>query len=350
MANSVRLQDVADLAGVSIGTASQALNDRPNVAQETRARVIDAAQTLGYPIKRPMTPSKPGLEVVGMLMKHDFGFPTDVNPFYTHVQAGVESECRNANLSLMYANIEVDTSNHPIAWPSMLHEQRIDGLLLIGTFIEDTVGILRERFDMPIVLVDGYAPTMPFDSIVIDNATGARTAVEHLITLGHRHIGLIGSNPQSPPSVLERRQAFIETLRAHQLPGDYVVDSELTQESGYATARALLERSPEVTAIFASADIVAIGALNAARELGIEVPARLSVMGFDNIRMASVVTPRLTTIHVHKRWMGVLGVRQLLQRAAEPHLPKLTLQISTELIERDSVGPIETQQDGESEP
>jgi DNA-binding LacI/PurR family transcriptional regulator len=266
MANAIRLQDVADLAGVSMGTASQALNYRPNVAPATRARVIDAARTLGYPVKpAPDEPALPQPEVVGMLIKHDFGMEQDVNPFYSHIQAGVERECRNHNISLMYGNIEVDASNHPVVWPAMLSEERVGGLLLVGTFIEDTLGLFKRRLAMPIVLVDSYAPKLPLDSILIDNGRGAADAVNYLMDVGHRHIGLVGANPASPPSVLERRAAFVQTLREHGLSTAYVEDSYLEQNSGYEATRRLLTRAPEVTAILACADIVAIGVISAAR-------------------------------------------------------------------------------------
>jgi LacI family transcriptional regulator len=337
MANGIRLQDVADLAGVSMGTASQALNYRPNVAPATRARVIDAARTLGYPVKpTPEEPAHPSLEVIGMLTKHDFGMRPDVNPFYSHVQAGVERECRNHDISLMYANIEVDPSNRPVVWPSMLSEERIDGLLLVGTFIEDTLGLLKRRLGLPIVLVDSYAPNFPFDSVVIDNRSGATCAVDYLIDQGHRNIALIGANPTSPPSILERQAAFTEALHRRGLSEQYIETSKLTQDSGYEATRRLLERAPEVTAIFACADIVAIGAISAARAAKRSVPQALSIVGFDNIDMASVVTPGLSTVHVHKTWMGTLGVRQLIQRSREPGQPKVTILVDTHLVERDS--------------
>ncbi len=338
MPNGVRLQEVADLAGVSIGTASQALNDRPSVASETRARVIDAARTLGYPIKRRTERIIPDIDVIGMLTKHDAGYPPNINPFYSVVQAGVESECRKQNISLMYANIEVDGSNHPVAWPPMLTEERVDGLLLVGTFIEDTVDIFKRRLDLPSILIDAYAPNLPYDSILIDNAGGTRTAVEHLIRHGHRRIGLIGTHPDSPPSVLERRVSFLNLMGAFGLSRAYVEDSELSYDAGDLSLRRLLQRAPEVTAVFASADLVAIGALNAARSLGIAVPENLSIIGFDDIDSASVVTPALTTVHVHKTRMGSLGVCQLLSRVAEPLQPKVTISVSTRLVERDSVG------------
>lgn len=337
MPNGVRLQDVADLAGVSIGTASQALNNRPNVATDTRARVIDAARTLGYPIKPRSAVERSEIEVIGMLMKHDFGYPPNINAFYSHVQAGVENECRRQNISLMYANIEVDSANHPIAWPPMLSEERIDGLLLVGTFIEDTVGILRSRLDLPIVLVDAYAPNLPYDSVLIDNHIGTVSAVQHLHSLGHTKIGLLGTNPGSPPSLRERRAAFCEALQQRALSETYIEDSDLTQDSGYDGLKRLLERAPEVTAVFAAADLVALGALTAARDLKIRVPEDLSIIGFDDIDLASVVTPTLTTVHVHKSWIGSLGVRQLIYRALDPTQPKITISVSTRLVERDSV-------------
>ena len=337
MPNGVRLQDVADLAGVSIGTASQALNNRPNVATDTRARVIDAARTLGYPIKPRSAVARSEIEVIGMLMKHDFGYPPNINAFYSHVQAGIENECRRQNISLMYANIEVDSANHPIAWPPMLSEERIDGLLLVGTFIEDTVGILRSRLDLPIVLVDAYAPNLPYDSVLIDNHMGTVSVVEHLHRLGHTKIGLLGTNPGSPPSLRERRAAFREALLERALPETYIEDSELTQDSGYDGLKRLLERAPEVTAVFAAADLVALGALSAARDLKIRVPEDVSIIGFDDIDLASVVTPTLTTVHVHKSWIGSLGVRQLIYRTLDPTQPKVTISVSTRLVERDSV-------------
>lgn len=338
MSHSVKLQDVADLAGVSIGTASQALNYRPNVAPETRARVIDAAHTLGYPVKTTPTEAVgTGIEIIGMLTKHDFGLSPEVNPFYSHVQAGVEEECRNHGISLMYANIEVDSSNRPVVWPSMLSEKRIDGLLLIGTFIEDTVGMLKQRLDLPIVLVDGYASHLPFDSVVIDNFDGTVAAIEYLIACGHRHIGLIGANKESPPGVIERQEGFVHCLAQHQLPNHYIEPSHLSQESGYEATRQLLERESDLTALFACNDLAAIGALQAARDMHIAVPEQLSIHGFDNIDLAGVVTPALTTVHVHKTWLGAIGVRQLIQRATQVHQPRIRIVVGTHLVERASV-------------
>ncbi len=339
MSGSVTLQDVARLAGVSTGTASQALNNRPSVAQETRARVLDAARTLGYAIKDTgSNADNHTLSVIGLLTKHDYGFPFEVNAFYSYIQAGVESECRKRNLSLMFANVEVDRANHPVVWPAMITEQRVDGLILAGTFIENTIGLLGQRIDIPIVLVDSYAPNLAFDSIVIENITGATTAINHLIALGHTRIGVIGWAKNSPPSINERFIGYNHALEAHNISTRYVEESGLNREEGYRAATQLLQRAPEITAIFACNDLTAIGAIHATRDLGIAVPEALSIVGFDNIDMAKEVTPALTSIHVYKTWLGILGVRQLIARALNPEQPKTTTTIMTDLVVRDSTG------------
>ena len=339
MGNSITLQEVAKLAGVSIGTASQALNNRPNVAQETRARVLDAAQTLGYAIKETDSGDAHSLSVIGLLTKHDYGRPFEVNAFYSHIQAGVENECRKRNLSLMYANIEVDPSNHPVMWPAMINEQRVDGLILAGTFIEDTVGSLGRKIDIPIILVDSYAPSLPFDSIVIDNVPGAMTAVNYLIAQGHTRVGLLGWNQQSPPSICERYEGYHRALHNRGIQEFYVEESGLHQEESYPALKQLLRRAPEITAIFACNDLAAIGAVHAARDMGLNVPGDLSIIGFDNIDMAKEITPALTTMHVYKTWLGTFSVRQLIARAISPEQPKTTTVLVTDLVVRESVGP-----------
>lgn len=340
MAPSVTLRDVAKLAGVSIGTASQALNNRPSVAPETRARVLDAAESLGYPTKR----NRPGREnhsvkVIGLITKHDLGFPVEINPFYSYIQAGVEGECRRRQISLMLATVEVDPWNHPVSWPAMVSEQHVDGLILAGTFIEETADLFRQRIDVPIVLVDSYAPSLPFDGIVIDNTPAARTAVEYLIEQGHTRIGLVGWREQSPPSVQERKVGYCQALSEHGIQDALIEPSGLNREEGSDGLRRLLDRHPDVTAVFACNDASALGVLSRAREMGLVVPRDLSVVGFDNIAMASEIVPALTTVHVHKTWMGILGVRRLLERAQDAGQPKVTMALSTQLVVRESVVP-----------
>jgi LacI family transcriptional regulator, galactose operon repressor len=337
MASTSTLREVADMAGVSIGTASQALNNRPNVSPETRSRVLDAAITLGYHKESHGNLEENAISIIGMLVKHDYGLDVTVNPFYPHIERGIERECRKRNIGLMYSAIEVDHQNRPVIWPSMISEQRIDGLLLIGTFIEDTIDMIQDRLGLPIVLIDSYASHLPFDSVLIDNTVGATSAINYLIGLGHQHIGLIGSNPESPPGVFERRLYYQKTLQVAGIPYEYIVDSELQRASAYDAARHLLKSSPQVTAIFSVNDDSAIGVMNAVHDMGLRVPEDVSVIGFDNIDVAKEVTPALTTVHVHKSWLGILGVRNLIDRIQNPDQPRIITTVTTQIIERDSV-------------
>jgi LacI family transcriptional regulator len=316
------------------------LNNRPNVLPETRAKVLDAANTLGYTvrgIKSLNGHTSVELSVIGMLTKKDTGMPIEINPFFSHVQYGVESECRAHNISLMYANVEVDDSNHPVQWPRMVTDRHVDGLILVGANIEELVGGIVRKLDKPIVLIDSYAPQYAFDSVLIDNAGGVESAVNHLMDQGHRDIGLVGWNPASPPDIHERRDGYLRALRARGVERTYIEVCRMTRNDGYAAAHRLLGRAPEVTAIIAANDDTAIGVLNAARDRRLLVPRDLSLVGFDDIDLASEIQPALTTVHVYKAWLGRLGVQHLLRRAQHADLPKITTIVVTRLIERESV-------------
>lgn len=332
------LREVARQAGVSISTASQALNNKPNVSPETRARVLEAAIALGYQqqvrVASPMTSS---LSVVGMLTKEMPDSPLPINPFYSYVMAGVERECKRQNLSLMFANVEVDSDSRPVSWPPMVLDNRVDGLLIVGASLADAVDSIDAQLQKPIVLVDAYAPGQLWDSVVIDNVNGAYNAVSYLIEQGHRHIGLIGSSAHAHPSVIERRKGYTRALKHHGIDDLYIEEGLLLREEAYAATRRLLARAPHLTAIFACNDLCAIGVMKAAHEMGLRVPDDLSIVGFDDIDLAKEVYPALTTVHVDKMLMGILAVRHLRDRADDLRRTPVTTVISTRLIVRESV-------------
>lgn len=335
---TVTLRAVAEAAGVSIGTASQALNNRPGVAPETRARVLETARALGYSLKNSHSALENPIAIVGLLLKHDLDESRPVNPFYAYVQSGVEAECRERGLYLMYSNIEVDAHSRPLHWPVMLTEAHIDGLIICGTFIESALDMIKRQRNMPIVLLDGYAAnSQMYDRVLTDNFSGGLTATRYLIQHGHTHIGLIGSTVDAYPSIRERRAGYLEALRSAGITEAFIEESSLTREAGYTATRQLLRRAPSVTAIFACNDDTALGVLRAARDLGLRVPEDLSVIGFDNLAVTEEISPALTTMHVDKVLMGRLGVRQLLERARHLTMPAITTILQTELVVRETV-------------
>jgi DNA-binding LacI/PurR family transcriptional regulator len=340
MARRVTLRDVAQAAGVSVSTASQALNNRPGVSQHVRENVFETALHLGYQTRQTPGHVSGALRTLGLVTKRHNDDPLSLNPFYAPILAGAEQECRRQHIALMYSSIEVDEDSRALSWPSMLLEQRVDGLIVVGALLPETLAPFGRQPDARLVLVDGYTHSdSPIDRILTDNRAGARSAVEYLIARGHRHIGLIGSHPRSYPSIHERRAGFLEALEAHGLSPDYMEDSLLERRDAYEAALRLMRRAPEVSAIFVCNDNTASAVLNALGRLGLSCPDDVSLVGFDDIDLAQEITPALTTVHVDKVLMGVLAVRALQDRAAAPDRPALTTVLGTRLIVRDSTRP-----------
>lgn len=336
MSRSTTLNAVAKLAGVSMGTASQALNNKPSVSPETRIRVLEAAESLGYNYDKDLHLGKTTISVVGMLVKHEAGRPIEPNLFYSHVQVGIDEECRERGLSMMFSYLEVDNHNRPILWPTMVREQQVDGLIIVGTYLpEDSNGI--QELNVPIILVDGYAPKYPYDSIVIDNKGGAATLAHYLVSHRHTSFGIVGSTVDSFPSICERRDGFIETLHEYGIERCYVEESGLNRADSYAATQRLIEQQSNITAIFACNDEAAVAVIRAITDCGLRVPDDISVVGFDDISLSRDAHPALTTVQVPKRWLGTLSVQYLLNRARNPDQPKTTTTLGTQLIIRDSV-------------
>jgi LacI family transcriptional regulator len=335
----VTLADIARASGVSTATVSLVLRDKPGVGDETRQRVLDSAQALGY----VYTPSN---QAVRRALPDDFGViiksrPDDLpasNSFYAAVLAGVETICRRHQINLMYANLLVDSRSNPVETPRLMLDGEVDGLLLVGMYLNEGLVDRLRRIDAPVVLVDAYAEGEPFDAVVTDNAAGAYRAAAYLAGQGHRHIGIVGSLPDAYPSVRERREGYLQALADYDLEplfADCVLHPSVVEP--YVID--LLTEHPEVTALFGCNDDVAIAAMRAAQKLGRRIPDDLSVVGFDNIDLSQAVRPRLTTMRVDMMGMGRLAAQLLMNRVEYPEAGLMRAIICPDLVERDSVAP-----------
>jgi LacI family transcriptional regulator len=338
MSNSVTMEAVAQMSGVSLSTVSLVLRDKPGINADTRRRVLDAARTLGYQRKYVTDPTRnEQMTHIGLVMKSRVYDLPQANLFYSHVIAGIEAACRKQHVNLLYATIPVDEDYHPIELPRLFFDSHIDGVLLMGAFADETVTkVVREK-SIPMVLVDAYAPTQSYDSVVSDNVRGAFEAVQHLIQRGHRHIGLVGSLPPTYPSIDDRRAGYLQALQAHGIAETYFADCHWYVDEAYKAALRLLQQQPQITAIFGCNDESAIGALRAAQQLGRRIPDDLSLVGFDDIDLAKHVVPPLTTMQVDKVTMGRLAVQLLATRIETPEAATITNMIRPRLIERQSV-------------
>jgi len=258
MGRRVTMEDIARQSNVSLATVSLVLRDKPGINEETRRRVLDAARTLGYRKKLPSeTIYSHELQQIGVLIKSRANDPPQTNPFYAPVLAGIEAACRKRQINLLYATIPVDDDNHPQELPRMI-EDGLDGLLLVGAFVDSTVARLMQRRAVPAVLVDAYASENGCDAVLSDNFRGAYQAVSHLIQHGHQHIGVVGSMPGAYPSLEERRRGYLQALSDHRIAERYFADSHLSPEEAARAAADLLRRCPGITALFCCNDAMAI--------------------------------------------------------------------------------------------
>ena len=341
MADQVTLRDIAEESGYSIAAVSLALRHKPGVSDTTREHILAVAETLGYPLKGSEEADPSGeLKNLGLIVKSEPENPPRANPFYSRILVGIEDVCRRGDINLLYAKILVDSNNHPVQIPKLLSHSELDGLLIVGAFIDEAVtSQLEDQLQIPVVLVDAYAANKAYDAVVSDNFSGAYTAVKYLIDQGHRHIGMLGGCQSTYPSLRERRRGYEQALLDYEIARSYLTDCTLRPDDAFDVTQELLETNPQLTAIFGCNDEVSIAAIQAAQKMGRNVPEHLSIIGYDDIDFAQYVTPPLTTMRVDKIVMGREAVRLLLWRLRFPDAARVTVTVHSPLVERSSVIP-----------
>lgn len=332
----VTITDVARGAGVSPAAVSLAIRGEPGVSRETRDRIVETARRLGYRgVSR--TPNRRARQVtVGLIIKAPHGDAPEINRFYAPVMTGIEEICRIREVDLLFAAMPVDDQYYPLEVPRLVTERSTDGLIVVGAHLSHGTTALLED-GPPAILVDAYAEDVAFDSVVSDNVGGARAAMEHLISRGHREIVLVGSQPDSFPSILQRRRGYEQAMAEAELTPRYVDVPHVPPESAASAALEYLAAHPDVTAAFCCNDAVAVALIQGAQREGIDVPGSLSVVGYDDIDLARFVSPQLTTMAVDKLGMGRLAVTLLLHRLEFPQAAVVQAHIRPRLVERGSV-------------
>ena len=337
-AKRVTLSDIAEESAVSLTTVSLVLRNKSGsgIPVETRQRVLDTARELGYRIK-PSLEARQAVNQLGILLRAREDDLPLTNPFYSTIFAGIEAACRQNRFNLLSATLPVNDDNYPLEIPRLLDGEHIDGLLLVGTFVDRTLDHILGEKSVPTVLVDAYSESAAYDAVVTENYQGAHQAVSYLIEHGHRHIGIVGSLPRAYPSIRERRRAYVEALQEHDITTAYFADCHLRRDEALVATARLLQQNPHITALFGVNDDVAIAAMHAAQALGKQVPQDISVIGFDDIDLAHLTIPTLTTMQVDKISLGRTAVQTLINRVQAPDSPRVTVALRTRLIERQSV-------------
>ena len=336
----VTMSDIARGSGLSLSTVSLVLNDKPGLPLETRLKVMNVARQLGYPVRSTPIPRPTSLSTIGMLVKRSLGdeAPPSTNIFFSHVIAGIEAACRRENISMMYSSLLVDEHNNSLEIPRLINENGIEGLLLVGNFVDERLSAALLQRNIPTVLVDAYCCTSQYDSVVTDNQEGAYKAVEYLVQKGHRHIAFLGSFADTRLSFRYRREGYNQALADFGIPDRYYGDcAHNDREAIVATTRSLLNENPQITAILGCNDQVSLISMHGILEVGKRVPNDISIIGFDNSSNADISIPPLTTMNIDKISMGRLAVQLLMNRAENPDQAIVTLFLHTHLIERQTV-------------
>ncbi len=332
------IREVAQRAGVAQSTVSLVINKKRHVSPATRQKVLKAIRDLDYHprrVARVLATQKTGN--IGFILSDEYFYQAE--PFYTRIFLGTEFEARKHCYYVLLTTVGRDFDPRRSV-PRFLVENNVDGVILTGKVTDSLIYYIGDS-GLPMVLVDYFPKDSKFPSVLIDNLHGAYEAVVHLAGLGHRRIGFIGG-PIDHPSISDRLKGYEQALDESGLPrvADLVVKNRVDSsvDGGYDAARRLLGLSAPPTAVFATNDSMAMGALKAAREAGLRVPDDLAVVGFDDIEIASHTHPPLTTMRVPKEEMGALAVRKIVERIESgDRLSEKTL-IAAELIIRGSCG------------
>ena len=334
--------DVARLAAVSRTTVSYVLNNSDSgiaISEATRQRVLDAARDLGYhPNAAARSLRRQRAGVVG-LVTYDTSNRMGSNAFLWLVMDGVLSELGQADTKLIVEAADGDRADPCV---SLVREGHVDGLIVTGARPENTELRVLHADGTPIVLWGRLSGSdLPY--VDIDNVAAARSAVEHLLDLGHARIGCItNAPPVTDTAAADRLEGCRLALESRGIRFDesLVRHGNFDERSGLEAMGSLLDRAERPTAVFVASDEVALGALKAARKAGVAVPDNLSIVGFDDLPIAPFVEPALTTIRVPAREIGSVAARALMNAISNStSLGEPEQVLATELIVRDSSGP-----------
>ena len=316
------IRDVASAVGVSTSTVSRAFGRPEKVDESTRRRIVEAAELLGYQPNRAAQSLTTGRTGNIGIMVPDLG-----NPFFTSVLKGAQAQANRLGYPVLLADADEDPEAEIRL--SRALAQQVDGLVLCGSRMSDAEVLQTQRL-RPLVLVNRRVPGVP--AVTIDNAGGVRQAVTHLRALGHRRVGYV-AGPMNSYSNIERHQAVERHAADAGLSCDLIGCFEPSFEGGRSAADQVL--LADVSAVIVYNDVMAIGLVNQLVAYGVSIPAEVSVIGFDDIPIASMFTPALSTVRIPRERTGSVAVEHLhawLTGAQPDPLPEL----ATELVIRNT--------------
>jgi LacI family transcriptional regulator len=311
----VTIRQLARLSGVSIGTVSRALNGYSDVNPDTRERIVRLAQELDYtPAAAARSLVTQRSHVVGVFLETGEGHPDLQHPFFHEVLVGVKNAIGAGGYDLLlFASEHPGNGYGTHSYLKRARHHNVEGVVLFGVDPDDAEVRRLVRSEMACVGVDVELDGPKTEYVISDNVSGSALAVRHLHDLGHRRIATITGLLDKRPGA-ERLRGYRSELQALRLGyrDEYVAYGDFYVESGHRAMARLLELPEPPTAVVAASDLMALGAIRAVAEAGLEVPADVSIVGFDDIQLAGHVHPPLTTLRQDKAGLGTQAGKALM--------------------------------------
>ncbi|MDO5135236.1 MAG: LacI family DNA-binding transcriptional regulator [Eubacteriales bacterium] len=333
------LKEIAAEAGVSISTVSRVLNHTGTKAasQEVRDRIWEIVRRTGYTPNSAAQSLKKGQQGVpqsthslACLFARTPDAPND--PFFSSLAKSVEMEAYKNNYILKSSFTSIDITKPENC--RLILETNVNGVVMLGRCDKATLKFMKQHFHY-VAYTGLNGIDANYDQILCDGYDASVYAMEHLIGLGHRHIGYVGEISKE-----NRYRGYRDSLEAHGLPcgSAYVAAVNFSSSGGYQGAQKLLQQQPKITAIFCGNDITAIGALRAVKDFGLKIPKDISVISIDDIDTAQYLSPMLTTIHVPVEEMGKTAAKTLIDRINGGHTLPMKIVLPFHLANRESCG------------
>jgi LacI family transcriptional regulator len=329
----ITIRDVARVAGVSVTTAHRGLTGKGELSEDKRLRVLDAAKQLNFvPSATARALVSGRTNTIGMVVTDN------ASPVYAGIVRGVEEVANAAGFGLLLCN-SGDSQDRALACLELLRSKQVDGVLLTPVQTDRRDVERLQEAEIPFVLLLRLFAGLDCDYVITNNEAAGHAATAHLLDLGHRRVAHI-AGPEFVSSAQGRLAGYRRALadRGVTFNPELVAHAPYTVAGGYEAARVLLDRTERPSALFAANDLQAVGVMKAARELGIEIPGELALVGGDNIELAEFLEVPLTTFHQPAREIGSLGAEILLSRLNGEKGETRQIVLSPELLVRRSSG------------
>jgi len=335
----IRIKDIAGAAGVSPAAVSMALNNRPGIGEKTRQKILTIARSMNYDIERSSNLLHNKKTTIRFLYisRHGHVVNHEHEVFIANYIDGMSQAASKLSFALEISTI-LEGSIEEIL--KAAKSDRIGGVIVLGTEIAKDEMKGFSSINVPMVIIDNYDEVLAYDFVDMNNKESVFTAIAHLVSKGHREIGIVESYVTTPNFAM-RAEAFREAIKDQglELRKEFCYQVDSTFEGAYRDMSSVLDGQPVLpTALFCSNDIIAYGCIKAFKEKEIRIPEDISVVGFDNLPSSAMMEPALTTIEVSKQQIGRLAVQLLSDRIlAKNSQPTSKILVSGQLVERASV-------------